>query len=130
MKLTFSHTRLLVQDYRACFRFYRDVLGFKVKWGDENTGYGEFQTGEVTIAVFDRKEMMTSIGKSDLLDKTDGHNPFVLIFSVDNVDITWKELRGRGVNFITDPTDRSDWKIRTAHFNDPDGNLIEINCLL
>lgn len=30
MKLT--HTRLLVDDYKACFIFYRDVLGFEVSW--------------------------------------------------------------------------------------------------
>jgi len=29
--------------------------------------------------------------------------------------------------FETEPTDRSVWGIRTAHFRDPDGNLIEIN---
>ena len=33
MKLT--HVRLLVNDFDACFRFYRDVMGFQVQWGDE-----------------------------------------------------------------------------------------------
>jgi catechol 2,3-dioxygenase-like lactoylglutathione lyase family enzyme len=31
MKLT--HIRLLVNNYRDCFFFYRDVLGFEVGWG-------------------------------------------------------------------------------------------------
>ena len=30
--------RLPVGDYGACFRFYRDVMGFPVTFGDERTG--------------------------------------------------------------------------------------------
>jgi catechol 2,3-dioxygenase-like lactoylglutathione lyase family enzyme len=37
MRLT--HIRLLVADYLACFRFYRDVMGLAVAWGDENGPY-------------------------------------------------------------------------------------------
>ena len=36
-------------------------------------------------------------------------------------------LRAQGVALVAEPQDRSDWMIRTAHFRDPDGNLIEIN---
>ena len=31
MKLT--HVRLLVTDFPACFRFYRDVMGLTATWG-------------------------------------------------------------------------------------------------
>lgn len=34
MQLTY--VRLLVDDYEACFRFYRDVMGFGVTFGDES----------------------------------------------------------------------------------------------
>ncbi|MFV9644620.1 MAG: VOC family protein, partial [Desulfobacterales bacterium] len=48
-------------------------------------------------------------------------------FEVPNVDKATQELKAKGVVFETEPTDRSVWGIRTAHFRDPDGNLIEIN---
>jgi len=36
--------RLEVAAVRACFRFYRAVMGFPVSWGDENDeGYGSFK---------------------------------------------------------------------------------------
>ncbi|MCL4490146.1 MAG: VOC family protein [Chloroflexi bacterium] len=44
MRLT--HVRLLVADFDACFRFYRDAIGFQVLWGKEGGGYADFQAGE------------------------------------------------------------------------------------
>ena len=43
MELT--HIRLLVKDFDACFRFYRDVMGFRALWGDEGSGYANFEVG-------------------------------------------------------------------------------------
>jgi catechol 2,3-dioxygenase-like lactoylglutathione lyase family enzyme len=61
----FTHVRLLVADFPACFRFYRDVLGLEVGWGDENDGYADFKTGQTTIALFGRQEMAEAIGAAD-----------------------------------------------------------------
>jgi len=49
------------------------------------------------------------------------------LFEVPNVDRASQELKTKGVVFETEPMDRPEWGIRTAHFRDPDGNLIEIN---
>jgi catechol 2,3-dioxygenase-like lactoylglutathione lyase family enzyme len=54
----------------------------------------------------------------------------VLCFDVGDVDATHRALAGQGVVFLTPPTDRPAWMIRTAHFRDPDGNLVEINAPL
>jgi lactoylglutathione lyase len=35
-------------------------------------------------------------------------------------------LQIKGVSFLTEPKNRPDWGIRTAHFRDPAGNLLEI----
>ena len=48
------------------------------------------------------------------------------IFEVEKIDAAYEELVRRGVAFITVPTDRTEWGIRTAHFRDPEGNLLEI----
>jgi catechol 2,3-dioxygenase-like lactoylglutathione lyase family enzyme len=55
MKLTF--VRLLVNDYPACFRFYRDAMGFPVTFGDEEGGYADFDAGsDVSLALFVRPD--------------------------------------------------------------------------
>jgi lactoylglutathione lyase len=50
----------------------------------------------------------------------------VLASSVDDVDAAYEELRARGAEFINPPEDRP-WGLRTAHFNDPEGNGWEIH---
>jgi catechol 2,3-dioxygenase-like lactoylglutathione lyase family enzyme len=35
MEKKFQYTRLLVKDFKACFKFYRDVMGFKPTFGTE-----------------------------------------------------------------------------------------------
>ena len=48
MKLQLTHQRLLVSNYKDSFLFYRDLLGFDVDWGDENSGYAElFFRGDI-----------------------------------------------------------------------------------
>jgi lactoylglutathione lyase len=43
--------RFLVPNVRECFLFYRDVLGLKVRYGNEDTPFAEFQTGDINIAL-------------------------------------------------------------------------------
>ena len=62
MNFKFTFTRLLVADFKTCFRFYRDVLGFTATYGDENGTYADFETGGGTIARFDKKEMGAAVG--------------------------------------------------------------------
>jgi lactoylglutathione lyase len=129
VKLT--HIRLLVADYDACFRFYRDVLGFEVTWGAEGEGYADFNTGnEVALALFQREVMAEAVGKSDLPLNASGQDTSALVFGMDNLDATVEQLKQRGASFVTEPQDRPEWGIRTAHLRDPDGNLIELNSAL
>jgi catechol 2,3-dioxygenase-like lactoylglutathione lyase family enzyme len=124
MKL--NNIRLCVTKYRECFFFYRDILGFKVLWGNEASNYAEFDTGLSRVALFHRALMAQSVGVNDLPLESESMDPFVLIFEVDQVDRKYKELQEKGVIFITEPTVREDWGIKVSHFRDPQGNLIEI----
>lgn len=121
-----THVRLLVADYRACFRFYRDVMGFDVAWGDENGRYADFRAGEAMVALYDRRLMAEAVGAAGRPADADAQDRVAVIFAVEDVDAVWERFKARGVQFVTEPHDRPDWGIRTAHFRDPDGNLIEI----
>lgn len=123
--LTFTHTRLLVDSFGECFHFYRDVLGFEVTFGDAEGGYADFRTGETTLALFDRSAMDEAVGNEPDRD-ADEPDSVSLIFRVDSVDEAFERL-SPAVDIVAEPTDRPEWGIRTAHFRDPDGTLIEIN---
>lgn len=126
MKLQLTHQRLLVSNYKDSFLFYRDVLGFDVDWGDENTGYAEFNTGDLHLAVLQKELMAQVVPTLEQFLPINKQNTIILIFAVDNVDEVYQELKKNNVTIVTPPQDRPDWGIRTAHFRDPDGNLMEI----
>jgi catechol 2,3-dioxygenase-like lactoylglutathione lyase family enzyme len=50
----------------------------------------------------------------------------LLTIQVESVDETYGALQAKGVAFDVGPTDRAEWGARTAHFRDPDGNLLEL----
>ena len=122
MRLTF--VRLLVDDYGASFRFYRDVMALPVTFGDETSGYADFDAGaDVPIALFDRREQMEQVGRDDGA----GGMQAAIVFQVVDVDSALAELRDRGATVAGEPADRPDWGIRVAYVRDPAGNLLELN---
>lgn len=122
MELT--HTRILVDRYKECFLFYRNVLGFKVAWGDEESNYADFEFDGVKLGVFDRRQMAAAIG--DLYRRDDSRTDRVaLIFKVADVARAYEEWKER-VDFITEPVEQKEWGIKVAHFRDPGGTLLEI----
>lgn len=103
---------------------YRDVLGFEVTWGDDEGGYADFDSRDVTLALFDRSAMAEAIDAPH--DTTAGGDEVAVIFGVDDVDTVFDRLQD-DVEVVTGPHDQPGWGIRVAHFRDPDGILLEIN---
>ena len=125
-----SHTRLLVMNSVDCFRFYRDVMGFKVNWGDETSTYASFireEGEEPMLALFDRKLMAEEIGTAQLPDEAESKDKSMLIVEVEDVDRAFEEISANGVPFISEPKDYPGWGIRSAYLRDPAGNLIELS---
>ncbi|MFC1879714.1 VOC family protein [Chloroflexota bacterium] len=125
MKPKSIHTRLMIQDYQACFLFYRDIMGFDVTWDDGI--YAGFQDGDLRLGIFMRHLMAEEIGTTEKPADADSQDKVALILEVADVDRYYGHLRDKGVRFIKTPQDYPGWGIRAAYFRDPDGNLIEIN---
>ena len=117
--------RLVVTDFTACFRFYRDVLGLKPQVDDETGPYGKFSLpeGNAAIALQQRDHLAQGApwlrGTPD--DRADGQ---LLVLKVDDVDAIVADLRSRGAEFLAEP--ETQWeRMRVAYLRDPEGNLIE-----
>ena len=125
-----GHPRLLVLNFAECFRFYRDVMGFKVSWGNENDSYASFTLRDeqkIALALFRREEMAKVVGTADLPLDAVCQDRVVLIVEVEDVDDAFEQLRGHGVEFVVRPADYADWGMRAAYLRDPEGNLIELS---
>ncbi|WP_449537656.1 VOC family protein [Ferdinandcohnia sp. Marseille-Q9671] len=120
-----THIRLLVDNYQECFLFYRDILGFEVSWGDENSLYADFTgIGGAKLGLFERKQMVKAIG-SEYVALQPNQDKTTLVFKVDSVERTYQEYKDK-IDFITQPHEQVDWMLKVAHFRDPAGNLLEI----
>ena len=122
-----THTRLLVSDFKACFRFYRDAMGFPVKWGEEDGTYADFDANGHSLALFGKEPMAAAIKVESNQLKTKQQDDVCLVFAVDDVDGAYERMRGKRIPTIDQPHDRKDWGVRCFHLRDPEGILIEIN---
>jgi lactoylglutathione lyase len=120
-----TQTRLLVRDYPTAFRFWRDTVGLKPSFGDEEGPYASLQTEPGQLAIYVAGEMDRAIGEPSS-ESDRGSGQVVVALEVDDVDASVRELERRGVSFVSPPTDQPDWGMRVAHFRDPDGHLIEL----
>jgi len=129
-----AHTRLLVTNFRDCFRFYRDILQLNPSWGDENDSYASFTQGEdetnIVLAIFQRQGMEEVLGIDHLPFNLPQQDRSMLILEVSDLDAAVETLRGQGVSIINGPTSFPDWGYRGAFLRDPDGNLIELSAEL
>jgi lactoylglutathione lyase len=123
IRLEFHAVRLLVRDFNRSLEFYKDVLGFS-GWYDESQEYAYFE--EKQLALFSLKKLNEAFNQDFVGLESPTLFKFLMQFEVDDVDLTCRDLLDRGVSFINRPHDQAAWGSRVAHFNDPDGNIIEL----
>lgn len=125
--MKFSNVRLLVKDYKKCFKFYTEQLGLEPLWGDENGCYASFKVadGIEGLAIFVSDYMAPAVGNVEKTQPIGYREKSMISFEVGNVDDTYRAFLGKGIKFINEPIDMPDWGMRVVHLRDPEENLIE-----
>jgi catechol 2,3-dioxygenase-like lactoylglutathione lyase family enzyme len=103
------------QDYERAAKFYGEVLGLPLskRWGEMPAG--EFETGNLTIAVM----------QSDAFGVEFRPNNHPIELHVDDFEAARTELESRGVTFQGETLDSG--VCYQAFFEDPDGNALAIH---
>lgn len=91
-----------ISDLKKSINFYEKILGLKKR--DEWSTYATFNIGDMMLGL-----------------DPDPKGELDIFLTVANVDEEYKNLKEKGVQFITEPKDQY-WGGRTAIFKDPDGN--------
>ena len=117
---------LFVNDMAAMVRFYRDVLGFEIKEGENAVTVYLIKNGTLFM-LYERKnfEKMTN-RKYEYLKGLNGHFEIALyVDTFEEVDAEYAKAVEKGAQSILEPTTEP-WGQRTCYIADPEGNLIEI----
>ena len=125
--MKFNNVRLLVNDYRKCFKFYTEKLGLEAAW-DAGDCYASFKVadGIEGLAIFTSDYMAPVVGNADKQQPTGLREKSMVSFEVESVDESFRALKAKGVEFVNEPLDMPDWGIRVVHLRDPEENLIEL----
>lgn len=119
----FTQLRVLVDDFTASVRFYRDVLGFELQAPEQESGpYACFMApdGGTDIALFSRQLMGSALGVDAGVA-----GGAVLVLRVDSVDAVYDQVVAAGAESVAKPVDQPAWGMRVAHVRAPEGTLIE-----
>ncbi len=117
---------LFVEDMPTMVRFYRDVLGFEIKEGEDAVNVYLVKDGTLFM-LYERKnfEKMTS-RKYEYLRGLNGHFELALyVDTFEEVDAQFHRAVSQGAVPVLEPT-LEPWGQRTCYIADPEGNLIEI----
>ena len=106
---------LAAGNFDAAVEFYGTVLGLPCSARYGRVHGAEFETGNLTIQLFD----FASVGR----ENKPSQNPVAL--HVDDVEAARAQLESRGVVFLGDTIDSG--VCHMAIFNDPNGNTLMIH---
>jgi predicted enzyme related to lactoylglutathione lyase len=103
------------RDIAAAAHFYGETLGLPRSVYNEERHFSEFETGNLTISVYNPEKM-----------GMEHHaNPNPVALHVDDVAAARKALEDRGVGFHGDTLDTG--VCHMAFFADPDGNALMLH---
>jgi catechol 2,3-dioxygenase-like lactoylglutathione lyase family enzyme len=122
-----DHITLLVTSFGATARFWRDVLGFDVEWGDVGNLYTSLRLEpRGVLSLFKRDLISQALGAPPLPPDAPGQDRVVIALSTTDVDAETEQLKESGVTVVREPRDLPHWGVRAAHLRDPDGFLLQL----
>lgn len=117
---------LFVNDMGKMIRFYRDVLGFEIREGEDTSNVYLVKDGTLFL-LYGRQdfEKMTS-RRYEYVKGLNGHFEIALyVDTFDEVDAAYADAIAKGAVSVL-PPETEPWGQRTCYIADPEGNLIEI----
>ena len=126
MKFNLANTRLYVEDYDSCLKFYRDILGLEVAMISQVDRYVELATGETKLTIMCRSKVKEYFGSRTAVAFGQKDDAIALSFSVKDVDAACKYLENQNVEIVSAPWNFADWGVKLALIRDPEGNLVEL----
>ena len=132
------HTGIVVTDLETSLLFYRDLLGFRIakqmeEVGDYIDNWSSLRNVKVTTV-----KMTCPSGQMIELLKYHSHPAEQKIrkiceigishiaFTVDDLDIEYKKLKNKGIQFTSPPQLSPDGYAKVAFCRGPEGTLIEL----
>jgi lactoylglutathione lyase len=116
-----TQVRLIVTDFPAAYRFYRDVIGLKPQFEAENGPYVAFKPDlGSALALHSRAEVEASV--PDL--RPGSGDVFIVSLRVDDLDEYIAGVADRGATCT--PPVVLDERIKVSYVRDPEGHLIEL----
>lgn len=127
----FDHINALVlpvHDVKTCVAFYRDKLGLNLEQLESDEAYLTFSAKDATVLALKAINLVANEVSKERIrpEENEGIKRTHFVVFVVDVDKEYNDLRQKGVHFVNSPTTKEGgW--RTAHFEDPEGNLWEIS---
>jgi catechol 2,3-dioxygenase-like lactoylglutathione lyase family enzyme len=129
MTVTVSTMFIPVHDPDAALGFYRDALGLEVR---NDVASGDFRWvtvgapgQDLSIVLFPPHGGLSETEGDALLSLVTKGSLQVAIFSADDLDATFEQVRASGAEVLQEPVSQP-WGARDCAFRDPSGNMIRI----
>lgn len=110
-----EHSAIAAADVPALAEWYASVLGFGIVYRSSNAMFVRAPNGAMIEIIQAEGER----GPGGM--RSPGHRH--LAISVQDFDAVYADLRGKGVNFVTEPDTR---KNKVVFFTDPEGNYLHL----
>ena len=117
---------ILVKDMAAMVRFYRDVLGFQIREGEDASNVYLEKDGTLFL-LYGREDFeKLTRQRYEYVRGLCGHFEVALgVDTFEEVDAAYHRAVSLGARPVLPPEDEP-WGQRTCYIADPEGNLIEI----
>ncbi len=117
---------LVVREVEKCALFYRDKLGFDLTQLEREEAYLRMGSESGIVLALKSLELAArEISEARIRPTQESFERNHFVVFVPDLDAEYNDLLGKGVHFVNPPkSQEGGW--RTAHFEDPAGNLWEI----